>query len=136
MKKLKIILALLIFTFCILSCSKEEEKAPVGPVKEYPAEMIYPWSGTVRQADFGFTAETDLDWNIKADGVLEVRNANQPKIIGEWYMIGNIFTCTYINTVGVKLTFQLLKSRSLNMVGFRGLNGETSGSGRVYVYVV
>ena len=137
MKNIKTILALFIFAFCILSCSKDEEAKPIaGPLKEYPANMIYQWDGTVRQTDFGFTTETALRWNIKANGVLEILNGAQPAIIGEWYMIANVFTCNYTSNTGEKLTFQLLKSKTLNMVGFKGLNGETSGSGRVYIYVI
>ena len=137
MKNIKTIIVLFIFGFYILSCSKDEEtKVAAGPVKEYPTNMIYQWDGTVRQTDFGFTTETQLQWNIKANGVIEIFNGAQPKIIGEWYMIGNIFTCNYTTSTGEKLTFQLLKSKTLNMVGFKGLNGETSGSGRVYIYVV
>ena len=137
MKNIKTILALFIFAFCILSCSKDEEAKPIaGPLKEYPANMIYQWDGTVRQTDFGFTTETALRWNIKANGVLEILNGAQPAIIGEWYMIGNVFTCNYTSNTAEKLTFQLLKSKTLNMVGFKGLNGETSGSGRVYIYVI
>ena len=137
MKNIKIILALTIFSICILSCSKDNDtKVAAGPVKEYPTNMIYRWDGSFRQTDLGNTAETQLIWNIKANGVMEITNGAQPTIIGEWYMIGNIFTCNYTSSSGLKMTFQLLKSKTLNMVGFRGLNGENSGSGRVYVYVV
>ena len=94
MKNIKIIFALLICTFCILSCTKDEEaKVPVEPIKEYPSNMtLYPWDGRVTSSDNGFPPQTNLRWDIKANGVLEVLNGNQPKITGECYMIGNIFT--------------------------------------------
>ena len=137
MKNIKIIVAIFICIFCISSCSKDDDtKVAAEPLKEYPTNMIYKWDGSYRQTDFGTNPDTQLIWDIKANGVMEITNAAQPPIIGEWYMIGNIFTCSYTSSTGIKMTFQLLKSKTLNMVGFRGLNGETSGSGRVYVYVV
>ena len=137
MKNIKIILSLFIFAFCILSCSKDEEaKAPVGPIKEYPANMIYVWSGTVTRTDNNNTIASQLIWDIKANGVLEVNNGNQPKIIGEWYLIGNIFTCSYKSISGALLTYQLIKNKELVMTGFRGLNGETSGAGHVIMLVI
>ena len=139
MKNIKTILVLFIFAFCILSCSKDEEAKPIaGPIKEYPANMIYQWDGTVTQDDFGNTGQTSLRWTIKANGVLEVldfANPNSPLIAGTWFMNGNIFYCTYTIS-GKTYTYQLIKNKALVMVGFRGLNGETSGSGRVHIFVV
>lgn len=136
MKNIKTILALVIFAIGITSCSKDDEPAPRTITKEYPENMMqYPWIGEVTAFDIGGQT-TGLEWNLKPNGRLEVRNGNQPPIIGEWYMIGNIFTCKYTSATGEQWTYQLIKNSALVMVGFRGLSGETSGSGRVYMYVV
>ena len=129
---------LFVITLFVISCSKDNEAPKIIPIqKEYPANMIYRWDGSVRADDAGSGAvQTSLIWNVKANGVLEVRNGAQPLIIGEWYIIANIFNCTYIAIDEKKYTYQLIKSKTLNMVGFRGLNGETSGSGRVYIQVI
>ena len=137
MKNIKTILALFIFAFCILSCSKDEEtKVAAAPVKEYPANMIYQWDGTFTQTDLGNTPTTSLTLNVKSNGVLEVLRWNQPTIIGDWYMIGNILTCTYTSSSGERLSYQRIKGKTFLMVGFRGLNGETFGAGRVRLDVV
>ena len=138
MKNMKKILAVIVLIIGFLSCSKDNEAPKIIPIqKEYPANMIYRWDGSVRADDAGSGAvQTSLIWNVKANGVLEVINVAQPDIIGEWYMIGNIFNCTYTASDGKKYTYQLIKSKTANMVGFRGINGETSGSGRVYIQVI
>lgn len=141
MKNLKTILALLIFASSIMSCSKDDEPAAKVIAREYPADMIInQWNGSSRETDFGNTPEKMLEWHLKANGVLEVSYDEgvfqQTRILGEWYMQGNIFYCTYISKNEKKYTYKLLKNKSLVMIGFRGINGETSGAGRVYIYVI
>lgn len=143
MKNLKTIFALLCFSSIILSCSKDEETKPTTSaiVKEYPASMIYDWNGSVTASDFGTTSpQKQLRWKVKANGVLEIiqdDGAFPPtSITGEWYMQGDTFYCSYLSSNGNKYTYKLLKNKDLNMVGFRGINGLYSGSGRVYVYVI
>ena len=136
----KLISAFIIIAFCTLSCSNDDESEVKPIAKEYPENMIKQWDGWVTDLDFGENAQntTNMRWFIKANGVLEVFNfgsPNTPLIVGTWYMNGNIFNCTYtIN--GKTYTYQLIKNKSLVMVGFRGLNNETSGAGRVNIYVI
>lgn len=120
----------------LTSCSKDDDAPASNIIKEYPENMIQEWTGSVSSNDFVDNPTTALQWNLKPNGRLEVRNGTQALIIGEWYMIGNIFTCKYTAATGQEFTYQLIKNNNLIMIGFTGLNGDTSGNGRVFILVV
>jgi hypothetical protein len=131
MKKLKVILALVLLSFAF-SCSNDDDQTVH---KEYPENMIQRWDGQLTQGDLGGTV-TAFVWNLKADGVLEVKEGNTVIATGTWYMNGNIFNATYTLNSGVQYSYQLIKNKALVMTGFRGLNNEVSGAGRIFVFVV
>ena len=143
MKKLKKILAVIVLLIGFLSCTKDNEEPKIVPVtvqKEYPTFVLERWDGSVTDTDFINGNEEMIGWNVKANGVLEVYRdegvSQTTAIKGEWYMQGDIFYCTYLSKNGKNYTYKLIKNKALVMLGFRGINGETSGSGRVYIYVI
>lgn len=141
MKNLETIFAIFTLTCSLLSCSKSDDPKSQAPSKEYPASIIYQWDGSVTATDFGTTyPQKTLRLKVKANGILEVFTdegvAQTTPIISEWYTQGDIFYCSYTSSNGKKYTYKLLRNKDLNMVGFRGINGETSGAGRIYIFVV
>ena len=131
MKKLKIILALVLLLSFAISCSNDDDAVN----KEYPENMLYRWEGELTKGELS-GAVTSFAWNLKANGVLEVLQGNTVIATGIWYMNGNIFNATYTLNSGEKYTYQLIKNKALSMTGYRGLNDEVSGAGKVFLYVV
>ena len=135
-KSLLKLVMLLILSFTLMNCSKDDDSATTKIVKEYPENLVYRWDGFMTVNEMGGGQPINISWLVKANGLLEVVTVNQPILTGEWYMNGNIFTCTYTDYNGEVVTFQLIKSKTANMAGFKGLNQETSGAGRINMYVV
>lgn len=135
-KTLLRLVMLVILSFTIMNCSKDDDSTAKKMVKEYPENVIYKWDGFLTVNEMGGSQPINITWHVKANGLLEVKNGNQAILTGEWYMKGNIFTCTYTDYNGEVVTFQLIKSKTANMAGFKGLNQETSGAGRINMYVV
>ncbi len=134
MKNLKKILVVITFICCLFSCNKDDDT--IVNTKQYPATAVNTWDGFITVNEMGGGTPIHISWLVKPNGVMEVISGNTSIITGEWYMTGSIFTCTYKELNGDKVTFQLIKSKTLNMAGFKGLNDETSGAGRINMYVV
>jgi len=132
MKKLKIISALVLLISFAISCTNDDDQTVY---KEYPENMLYRWEGELTKGELS-GAVTSFAWNLKANGVLEVLQGNTVIATGTWYMNGNIFNATYTLNSGEKYTYQLIKNKALSMTGYRGLNDEVSGAGKVFLYVV
>ncbi|MEO7978649.1 hypothetical protein [Flavobacterium sp.] len=132
MKKLKMISALVLLLSFAFSCSNDDDQTVH---KEYPENMLQRWDGQLTQGELSGTV-TAFVWNLKANGVLEVMEGNTVIATGSWYMNGNVFNGTYTLNSGEKYSYQLIKNKALVMTGFRGLNNEVAGAGRIFIFVV
>ena len=134
MKKLKIIAALILLIFFAFSCSNDDDSETVR--KEYPENMLHNWEVVLSPSEYSTEGKIGFNCTLKPNGVLELKEGAVVTAIGTWYMKGNIFNCTYTLNSGGTFSYQLIKGKNLFMTGYRGINNEVTGAGKIEMFVV